>query len=213
MRYPLMQHTVDLPNGPISIFQPEATTIPEIFGNLKLHNAAEPFPYWAKLWPSAIALCRFLQKQPHWVAGKRVAELAAGLGLPSLVAAGFAKQVWCSDISEEAMHCASRSAALNRMTNLAFEPCNWNNLPADFEPELVLLSDINYDPSMFETLEIVLKDLLNKGCTLLLATPQRLMAKAFIKNILSFAIEQTIEEVHENGQFISINIFVLKINT
>lgn len=212
LHYPLTLHTVILPAGPFRFFQPEPAMVATIFRQQQEENAAEPLPYWARLWPSAIALATFIQNNPLFVAEKRIAELAAGVSLPSLVAAAYARQVWCSDISAEAMQAATQSASLNHLSNIYFEACNWNNLPEDFNAEVVLLSDINYEPSVFEELKNVLTGLLRKGCTLLLATPQRLMAKPFMEALLPFTVSQTVEVAKENGHLTYISIFTLKIN-
>lgn len=182
----------------------------EIRSHVEKENNAYDFPFWAKLWPSAIALASFIQQQPEWVAGKLVAELAAGLGLPSLIAASYATQVRCSDLNEEAMIFAEQSARLHQIENIQFETCNWSNPPDDLNAGVVLLSDINYDPDAFEALEKFLNDLLGKGCTLLLATPQRLMAKPFIEKLLPFVIAHSEETVSHEKEKANISIFVLR---
>jgi predicted nicotinamide N-methyase len=182
-----------------------------VYNGLRSLNRSEPFPYWAKLWPSAKALAAFIQQNPQYVAGKQVAELAAGIGLPSLVAAAYAKSVWGSDISAEAMEVAAKSAALHQLANIRFEACNLNHLPPDFDAEVVLLSDINYNPESFEVLEMVLKKLLQDGCTLLLATPQRLMAKPFIEKFSTCIAFSHEEKLEADGQTTFISIFVLSL--
>eukprot|EP00959_Pyramimonas_sp_CCMP1952_P174566 3648105-Pyramimonas_sp.AAC.2 len=44
-------------------------------------------PYWATLWPSAVSLASILQEEPELVAGARVCDLGAGLGLGGIGAA------------------------------------------------------------------------------------------------------------------------------
>jgi predicted nicotinamide N-methyase len=178
---------------------------------LKAGQVIAQHTYWARLWPSALALATFLQHTPQLIIGKKVAELAAGLGLPSLVAAAYAKQIWCSDISAEAMEVAKKGAVLHRLTNIQFEACNWNSLPVNFDAEVVLLSDINYDPKTFEQLERVIMDLLDKGCTLILSTPQRLMAKPFLEKLSNFKVSSHEEKVEADGQVTFISIFVLSL--
>jgi len=209
LKYPIQLQYISLPNGPFSLYLPEQGAVAGVYRQLQAENEMEPFPYWARLWPSAIALSAFLQKQPQWVAGKQVAELAAGVGLPSLVAANHAKQVWCSDVNKEAMEVAAKSAGMHQLENVRFEACSWSDLPTVFNAEVVLLSDINYDPSVFNKLESVLKGLLQKGCTLLLATPQRLMAKPFLEKLSGFIASSHEERVEADGQITTVSIFVL----
>jgi predicted nicotinamide N-methyase len=44
-------------------------------------------PYWTRVWPSAIALAQQLLQRPQLVAGKKVADLGAGLGVAGIAAA------------------------------------------------------------------------------------------------------------------------------
>jgi predicted nicotinamide N-methyase len=185
--------------------------VENVYRLLQQDYKSEPFPYWARLWPSAIALATFIQKNPDLVAGKPVVEIGAGVGLPSLVAARFAKKVWCSDISEEAMNAAAKSAGLHQLKNIQFEACNWLWLPEKIDAEIVLLSDVNYDPVVFDELEKVLIALLKKGCTLFLATPQRLLAKPFLNKLSTFITDRNEEFVDESGQQTFVSIFVLKL--
>ena len=107
------------------------------------------------------------------------------------------------------MEVAAKSAGLHRLENIRFEACSWSNLADGFNAEVVLLSDINYEPSVFNELENVLKGLLQRGCTLLLATPQRLMAKPFLEKLSGFIASSHEESVEADGQIAFISIFVL----
>jgi methyltransferase-like protein 23 len=196
-----------LPDENFSLFVPNEDEVKRF---TVIADKATAFPYWAKVWPSAVALAIYIQNNPNLVAGKRVAELAAGLGLPTLVAARYAKEVWCSDISGDAIQLATKSAKLHLLKNIEFEVCNFKLLPADFFADVVLLSDINYDPDFFEALEKILKRLLHRGCTLILSTPQRLMAKPFLEKLSSFITIRHEEEITEAGQVTFVSLFVLR---
>jgi predicted nicotinamide N-methyase len=145
-------------------------------------------PYWAQVWPSAYALCEFIATQPHWLQNKTVLELAAGLGLPSLLAAQLATQVTCSDYVPEAVELMQQSIQENKLENINALLIDWNHLPDDLSVDVLLLSDINYEPQVFETLYNVIISFLEKGTTILLSTPQRLMAKPFIDRLLPYSI-------------------------
>ena len=66
-------------------------------------DPASPFPFWAKVWPSSIALLKLLQKHPSWIKNKTVLELGAGIGLASLMMANEAKAIQVSDYNLEAV--------------------------------------------------------------------------------------------------------------
>jgi hypothetical protein len=54
-------------------------------------GAGRPVPYWARLWPSGLALAAALAADPP-SPGVRVLELGCGLALPSVVAARASRQ-------------------------------------------------------------------------------------------------------------------------
>jgi len=169
-----------------------------------------PFPYWAKLWPSAIALCRFITVHPSLVEDKKVLELAAGLGLPGILAAHYASQVTISDYVPDAVQAMTQAVALNALTNITCRWLDWSALPPDLSAEVLLLSDINYDPSAFEVLLQVLTGFLSKGTTIILTTPQRLMARPFIEQLLPYCIQQEEIAVSLQDEHTFINVLVLR---
>lgn len=164
------------------------------------------FPYWAKLWPAAMVLSRFILDNPAYINHKRVLELAGGLGLPSLFAASLASSVICSDYDAKAVAFIRDNIALNKIENMEARQINWTNLPPDINFDTVLLSDINYNPSDFAVLIEMIESMLSKGITILLSTPQRLAGRAFIEQLLPYCKHN--EEIwHEQTP---INVLVLK---
>jgi len=89
-------------------------------------NNKEAFPYWAKVWEAAIALSEFIYEQESLFKDKAVLELAAGLGLVSLVASPFAKQVVCSDYAEDALPYIRLSIQQNQFNNISTALIDWN---------------------------------------------------------------------------------------
>ena len=57
----------------------------------------EHFPYGFLLWEASVALAPKLAANPNLVAGKRVLELGAGVGLPGIVARSLGAEVWQTD--------------------------------------------------------------------------------------------------------------------
>lgn len=165
-------------------------------------NRLTHFPFWGKCWPAADALAGFLASNPFYIKDKTVVELAGGLGLPSLVASSFAKEVCCSDFLPEPLNYVRASAELNHITNLNTNIINWQRLPKDLTADVLLLSDINYNPSDFDALNKMLQHFLDKNTLILLSTPQRIMGKAFIEKWMPY---QQHHEVIGND----ISLFVL----
>jgi predicted nicotinamide N-methyase len=171
---------------------------------------SKDFPFWAQVWPAAKALCSFLSEEPYWIINKTVLELAAGLGLPSLLSAQIAKHVICSDAAEDAVEFIKKSINATVHKNISARQINWHQLPADLDAEVVLMSDINYNPDEFIQLEKTIHQFLQQQSTVIISTPQRLMAKPFIEKILPFCIHQTEIEIKEPANTTACTIFVLK---
>lgn len=167
--------------------------------------------YWAKVWPAAIGLCDFLAVNIDYIKAKKVTELAAGLGLPSLFAAAHAASVVCTDIEPAAMDLARRSADYNRLTNVECRVASWNETDAANIPDVILLSDVNYEPVVFNDLNKAILFYLEQQCTIILSSPQRLMAKPFIEKLLPYCRQQEEITVHDNGIATAVSIFVLRL--
>lgn len=165
-------------------------------------NRLTHFPFWGKCWPAAEALAGFLVQHPHYVQDKKVLELAGGLGLPSLIAAQYAKEVCCSDFLPEPLQYVQASAALNGIQHLTTRLIHWQQLPKGLTADVLLLSDINYNPSDFDALNQMLQYFLDQGTLILLSTPQRIMGKSFIEKWMPY---QQHHEVFGND----ISLFVL----
>jgi predicted nicotinamide N-methyase len=191
----------------IEIFVPDPVLLKETYTK-KGENAVSL--YWAKVWPAAVGLCNFLQNNLHYIKNKNILELAAGPGLPGIFCAAYARQVCISDIEPLAVALARLSATLHQLENVSCRVIDWNDLQDVPLPEVLLLSDINYEPSQIEQLLSVIVYFLDNDCTIILSTPQRLMAKDFINQLLLFCKEQTETEVEMEGQKTTISIFVLK---
>jgi predicted nicotinamide N-methyase len=191
----------------LELLVPVQSAVKANYEQLLQQGYAVPFPYWAQIWPAAIALSTFLDNHHDYVFDKQVLELAAGLGLPSLVAAGTgAKKVCVSDQSEEAVQVLQQVINHNRFTNMESRRLDWHQLPDNLHPDVLLLSDINYDPVEFDALFLVLTRFLQKGALLILSTPQRLMAKPFISRLMPWCIQQENQQIEEKG----VSIYVLK---
>lgn len=167
-------------------------------------------PYWAKVWPAATGLCYFLSSNLHYIQNKKVHELAAGLGLPGIFSAKYANQVCISDIEEAAIELVGQSVSHNNLTNVECDIIDLNDFKDIAVPEVVLLSDINYEPAQFENLLNAVHHFLNNQCTIILSTPQRLIGRKFINSLLAFCKEQAVVEVDYKGGIIDVSIFVFK---
>lgn len=140
----------------------------------------ELLPYWAELWPSALALARTLAGRS--LRGARTLELGCGLGLPSIVAAHAGARVVATDWSAEALAFARANAARNGAAIETLE-CSWAQ-PApivDAAPwDLVLASDVLYERRGAELLLGLLPRLVDERGEVLIADPGRPPAASFL---------------------------------
>jgi predicted nicotinamide N-methyase len=138
----------------------------------------EFLPYWAELWPSAVALACAIAARD--VGGLRVLELGCGLALPSLVAALGGAAVVATDWSSEALELAATNAERNR-ARLETALVAWANpapLLAQAPWDLVLGADLLYERRNVEQLLELLPRL---GGDVLLADPGRPLEAEFLE--------------------------------
>jgi predicted nicotinamide N-methyase len=99
----------------------------------------EFLPYWAELWPAALALANALPD----VEGLRVVELGCGLGVPSLVAAAKGAEVTATDWAPEAIELLRANAGRNDLVVHA-EVRDWR-APWLARFDLALAADVLYE--------------------------------------------------------------------
>jgi predicted nicotinamide N-methyase len=186
MLYPSRLTTCNLDTCSIPLYQPDPEAITAAF--LKAGGNTTS-PYWARVWPASLALCRALERHPEWVRHQTVLELAAGLGLPSLLTARWAKSVHCTDAAAEALPYMEASVQANVLSNVTCARLHWQDaliIPCD----VVLMSDVNYEPAVFDELYGIINGFLQKETAVILSSPQRITARAFFERLLPFCRER-----------------------
>ena len=206
MRYPI-KLTPIIEN--FSIYIPDYEQVKEIYESILNEDSSKDFPFWAKLWPSSIALIQFLQTKSDLIKGKTVLEIGAGIGLPSFFIAGKAKSIQVTDYALDAVELMYKNIAHLNLDNVQAFRLDWNKVPKGIKPEVLILSDVNYNPNEFDPLIALIKELVASGTLVILSTPQRIMASPFV-NALQQLIQQThMEIVTENEKLIEISILIL----
>jgi predicted nicotinamide N-methyase len=207
MQYPVQLTQIGAEKA---IYIPVYEAVKTIYADLLALDPATTFPYWAKIWPSANALVKVLQKHPSLIRDKTVLELGAGIGLPSLLMASEAKT---SDYNSEAVELLQKNITHLQLQNVQAMQLDWNNVPENMKAEVMILSDVNYDPTQFETLTKLIEKFIHQGCAIILSTPQRIMASPFVLALSEFIITDYVEMVDENGVTKEISILVLSKNS
>jgi predicted nicotinamide N-methyase len=107
----LMEQRYGLGNDRETITVITPHDVDAIFDALQARGCEDGDPYWARVWPSAVALAECLLARPELVKGKRVADVGAGLGVGGLAAAlAGAREVVLLDREPLALECARLSA-------------------------------------------------------------------------------------------------------
>ncbi len=206
MQYPIQLIQISAEKA---IYIPDYEKVKEIYTSLLNSDPNTPFPFWAKLWPSSIALLDVLKAHPHLIQNKHVLEIGAGIGLPSLMMAGIAKSIQISDHDKEAVALLQKNIQHLQIQNAEALQLDWKAIPENIQPDVVLLSDVNYDPAQFDVLVSLIDKFMSQGRTIILSTPQRIMASPFVQKIEATIIERYEALVDENGVNQEISILVL----
>ena len=155
-------------------------------------------PYWAEIWPSAIALARRLSKED--LAGRRVVELGVGVGLPTLVALDRGANVLATDYYAAALDFTCHNARQNGLPGPETALLDWHNGPgvgAAFD--LVIAADVMYEERSTRSLARLLPGLLKPAGEALFADPGRryepLFRELMQENGFRFETEETTVEV------------------
>ena len=151
----------------------------------------EFLPYWADLWPSALALARAVGVRS--LRGARTLELGCGLALPGIAAALAGGRVLATDWSPDAIDAAALNAERNDAP-LETLVCSW------MEPEpllerglwsLVLAADVLYETRNAHALLDLLPRLLAPGGEAWIADPGRPPALPFFRDAAArFEVER-----------------------
>jgi predicted nicotinamide N-methyase len=172
-----LEHVVALPGRELVLLAPrdrDALLTEEAF------EQEEFLPYWAELWPSALALARVVARRP--LTGRRTIELGCGLGLPAIAAALAGARVLATDWATDAVAIAARNAERNGVA-LETRAFRWDAAPEALGPPwpLVLASDVLYEPRNVAPLLALLPRLTAAGGEVWLADPGRAPSAGFLE--------------------------------
>jgi predicted nicotinamide N-methyase len=137
----------------------------------------EFLPYWAELWPSAVALARAVAAR--LLDGVRVVELGCGLALPAIAAALGGAEVLATDWSPDGLAYAERNARGNGagLETLRVAWAEPEELLARGPFDLVLAADVLYERRNVAQLLELLPRLAPEA---LVADPGRPALRAFL---------------------------------
>ena len=149
-------------------------------------------PYWAEIWPSAIALSEAILEEPM-LEGQMYLELGAGLGLTSCVAAHRGARVIATDYLAEPLAFAKVNGHLNGVA-LDVEMLNWLKPPPPRRFDTILAADILYSESNVKPVARLLAKMIDGTNRALLSDPQRAHLKSFLQELSNLGVSAEREE-------------------
>jgi predicted nicotinamide N-methyase len=187
MRY--TYEKINLPIEDLSIQLFQITNVDEVFDALlkadknSVEVKDERIPYWTELWPAAIALSHYLVGIKEDLHEKNIVELAAGLGLPSIVAGYYSGKITISDYIEDSLIFAKKNYSLNHKVEANYKPIDWRQFMPFDSTEIILASDIAYENRYQKALTDKIHTWLEAGIEFIFTEPGRPTAKNFIEKI------------------------------
>ncbi|MEM7369288.1 MAG: 50S ribosomal protein L11 methyltransferase [Bacteroidota bacterium] len=139
----------------------------------------EQIPYWAEVWPSAIALGTYLLSKEYLTPESQVLEIGCGLGVPGIVAGKIAKKVVLTDYLSDPLLFAKYNWNRNHLVEADCRLMDWRAPSSSLASDIVLASDVAYEPRAFDPLLASIPVLLKPHGRLILSEPRRPIAQPF----------------------------------
>lgn len=170
----------------------------------------ERIPYWAELWPSALALGRHLIRAGRVQPGAQVLEIGCGLGLPGIVAGMLGAEVTFTDYLPDALDFARHNWAQNLGRPAQFRLLDWRAPEPELAADIVLASDVAYEKRAFPHLPNAFRTLCRPGGIILASDPCRSSAGEFYDHILpkeGFRVQAFPSQEIFNGHPFNIRVY------
>jgi predicted nicotinamide N-methyase len=141
-------------------------------------NRDERLPYWADIWPSALALAERLAREVG--RGRRLLELGCGVGYIAGIAVRRGFRVTATDYYSEACEFTEVNARRNGLSIPETRIVDWRDYPTDLQGfDVVVASDVLYEKTYCEIVTRCIRQSLAANGVAWLTDPQRTRAAAF----------------------------------
>jgi predicted nicotinamide N-methyase len=167
----------------------------------------EQMPYWAEIWPAAIALSSFIAED-LMLEGRRVIEIGAGVGMVSVTAARFGAGVLATDYSTEALRFVRYNALLNRVS-LETARLDWRSVMCSEQFDFLFAADVLYERVNLLPVVTAIDKLLKPDGVAYVADPRRRLAEQFLELAAenSFLITPELHEFRIGRPPVAVTIF------
>lgn len=169
-RHVIATTALSLPSGPVTLEHPRNSD--DLITEAD-YVRDERLPYWADLWPSAMAFARvFPDITP--LPG-RMLELGCGLGLVTVAGLRAGHDVVSTDYYDDALLFTRRNALRNAGREPTVRMADWRAWPADLGRfDLLVASDILYERAYAPLVAAIIAGSVAPGGVALMADPGRI---------------------------------------
>lgn len=143
-------------------------------------------PYWAELWPSALALSEYLVHFPF--RGSPVLELGCGMGLTTIAISRAGGRPLAVDYDPDAVYFARRNLIANGGRGLVAR-MDWNALALSSAFPYIVGADILYERAELPRLGELFARYLARGGEAIIAEPGRELARGFFQKLPLYGLE------------------------
>jgi ETFB lysine methyltransferase len=172
----------------------------------------ERLPYWAELWPSAIALARWTLETPG-LRGQKVLELGCGVGLGGITAARAGGDVTMTDYEDDALLFARYNVATNVGSPLPIvRHLDWRSPDGIGTYDVILGADIVYERRNFTPLLSLFRRVLSPAGCVMMTEPDRSIGRDFFAAASAggFLLERRTTTVVRRSRSITVTCTLLR---
>ena len=137
------------------------------------------------VWDSGEVLARLMWDRVFH--GEKILEVGCGIGLASLALSFRAQNISATDRHPEAQKFLDYNSALNKLSPIKFERCDWENPDSSLGKfDLIIGSDLLYDRADVNHLSRFIDRHAENSCEVLLIDPNRGLRTKFSKEMETF---------------------------
>lgn len=146
---------------------------------------------FGQLWPASQVLAKAMKTIT--LKNRRILELGCGLGLPSLTLQYRGANITASDYHPVSRDFLQFNSQLNQLPEIPFLQLDWNSPPSNQQYDLIIASDVLYDPGLPKSLSQAIQSLASPRCKVILSCPGRGYKNRFSRKMakLGFTLTET----------------------